>query len=197
MMVLMMPVCLTLCAWTLAAWVTPFQPASCQTYVQWFCRLVYICAEELADVYRALADKKVRSCLCSWRLLCWLCTLPPIISVSQQLPCFPPLGLGANMSHFRWPPQAFEKHACWMQQKSCHPQSACLQVSTGKHCVQWLADYIVEAATPAADQSWAQADAGHPELTAAALLRQGAYALYGACSPLEVRHALECLKALE
>ena len=78
---------------------------------------------------------------------------------------------------------AFQKHAPLNAANSCSPQSACLQVSTGKHCVQWLADYIIEAATPAADQSWAKAEAGHPELTAAAMLRQGAYALYGACSP--------------
>lgn len=136
---MMVPVCLAPCGWTLASWVTPFQPASCQTYVQWFCRLVYICAEELADVYRALADKKVRSCLCSWRLLCWLCTLPPIISVSQQLPCFPPLGLGANMSHFRWPPQAFEKHACWMQQTPVTPSlHACRSALASTVCSGWL-----------------------------------------------------------
>ena len=93
------------------------------------------------------------------------------------------------MSHLSCLPHPFQKHASLNAANSCHLQSAWLQVSTGKHCVQWLADYIIEAATPAADESWAQAEAGHPELTAAAMLRQGAYALYGACSPLEVRHA--------
>ena len=140
-------------------------------------------------MYSALADKKVCCCLCSWRLLCLLSTLLPVTSMSQQLPLSPSrpgrLGTGAVLlvSH------VIKKHASLDAANTCHPQSACLQVSTGKHCVQWLADYIIEAATPAADQSWAQAEAGHAELTAAAMLRQGAHALYGACSPLEVRHA--------
>ncbi len=74
-----------------------------------------------------------------------------------------------------------------------------MQAGLGKYCVHLLADYITSAAAPplhaVSSQSAAtpmaamqQADAMDP-LTgpAATALRQGALALYGACSPAEVR----------
>ena len=73
------------------------------------------------------------------------------------------------------------------------------QAALGKYCVHLLADYITSAAAPplhaASSHSAAipmaatqQADAMEA-LTgpAATALRQGALALYGACSPAEVR----------
>lgn len=70
------------------------------------------------------------------------------------------------------------------------------QAGLGKYCVHLLADYITAAAAPPLDmigaaQKQASTTAAQGCLEAltgppAAALRQGALALYGACSPAEV-----------
>ena len=76
-----------------------------------------------------------------------------------------------------------------------------LQAALGKYCVYLLADYITLAAAPPLDnRSVSSVGAGDSPLEALAgapanALRQGALALYGACSPAEVSRAANITRA--
>lgn len=79
----------------------------------------------------------------------------------------------------------------------------CLQAALGKYCVYLLADYITLAAAPPLDGTNALGTAAREALAGAPAiaLRQGALALYGACSPAEVGHSsamyVVCCEAAE
>ena len=83
---------------------------------------------------------------------------------------------------------------CTAINPSCDKVLLHSQAALGKYCVYLLADYITVAAAPRLDSSSAAAffaaAATREALAgpAATALRQGALALYGACSPAEVSH---------
>lgn len=114
------------------------------------------CATELAHLFSAVTEQKVRFFVCT------CCSLKPhcMIKASQSL-----------------------------VPETCHNA----QEAMGAYCLPLLADYVVLVASPTHSRGSERAGAEGGESVGSSLpqvawssLRQGAYALYGACSSSEV-----------